>query len=103
MRRMTMRKKLLLALGACTVALGCSNSDGVEGVETPTGSVNVSQGGAQDISEFRAIVEQGKVPSPETLDPVGFFAEHAIDLPDADCGKDVCIHPFLAVAPRFNG
>lgn len=98
-----MRDQLLLALGVCAVSLGCSTEAGVEGVETPSGSVNVSQGGAQDISEFRRIVGEGKVPAPETLDPVGFFAEHALDMPDADCGKDVCVHPLLAVAPRFNG
>ncbi|WP_437688827.1 hypothetical protein [Sorangium sp. So ce176] len=97
-------KMNLVSLGLCAAAVGCSTQDSaVEGGLVPTGSVNVAQGGAQDISEFRALVKAGKVPALDTLDPVGFFAEHAIDLPDADCGKDVCIHPFLAVAPRFNG
>ncbi|WP_437875805.1 hypothetical protein [Sorangium sp. So ce513] len=94
----------LVSLGLCAAAVGCGAEDSsVVGGGVPTGSVNVAQGGAQDISQFRAIVKAGKVPTLDTLDPVGFFAEHAIDLPDADCGKDVCIHPFLAVAPRFNG
>ncbi|WP_437957287.1 hypothetical protein WME76_39145 [Sorangium sp. So ce119] len=97
-------KRKLVSLGLCAAAAGCSTqSSGGDGSFVPTGSVNVAQGGAQDISQFRAIVNAGEVPSLDTLDPVGFFAEHAIDLPDADCGKDVCIHPFLAVAPRFNG
>ncbi|XXT22828.1 hypothetical protein WME94_14880 [Sorangium sp. So ce429] len=97
-------KMKLVSLGLCAAAVGCSaQSSGGDGSDVPTGSVNVAQGGAQDISQFRAIVKAGKVPTLDTLDPVGFFAEHAIDLPDADCGKDVCIHPFLAVAPRFNG
>ena len=101
------RSKLVYSVGLCALALGCStsgeavNGDGTD--NTPGGSVNVSQGGAQDIALFRSLVEQGKVPSPDTLDPVGFFAEHAIDLPDANCGKDICVHPFLAVAPRFDG
>jgi Ca-activated chloride channel family protein len=84
---------------------GANSAESGDGFDdnTPGGSVNVSQGGAQDIAQFRAIVEAGNVPTPDTLDPVGFFAEHAIDLPDADCGKDVCLHPLLAVAPRFNG
>lgn len=34
---------------------------------------------------------------------MGFFAEHAVDLPPADCGAPVCVHPILAVAPRFDG
>ncbi|CAN91172.1 conserved hypothetical protein yfbK-containing vWFA domain [Sorangium cellulosum So ce56] len=96
-------KMKLVSLGLCAAAVGCG-TDGSEGAgsDVPAGSVNVAQGGAQDISQFRALVKAGKVPALDTLDPVGFFAEHAIDLPDADCGKDVCVHPFLAVAPRFN-
>jgi Ca-activated chloride channel homolog len=93
------------ALGLCAITLGCAESSAsLEGGDnTPGGSVNVSQAGAQDMALFRSLVEEGKVPSPDTLDPVGFFAEHAIDLPEATCGKDVCVHPFLAVAPRFDG
>jgi Ca-activated chloride channel family protein len=104
------RSNIVYSFGLCALALGCSTGGGAtldvgEGGDdnTPGGSVNVSQGGAQDIALFRSLVQAGQVPSPETLDPVGFFAEHAIDLPDATCGKDVCVHPFLAVAPRFNG
>lgn len=99
------RSILFSALGLCAVALGCAGggatADSMEDT-TPGGSVNVTQGGAQDIARFRSLVEEGLVPSLDTLDPVGFFAEHAIDLPEASCGKDVCVHPFLAVAPRFD-
>lgn len=98
-----MRKSLLSMLGLCALGLGCATSEDGGNGETPGGSVNVSQGGAQDIAQFRALVQAGVVPTPDTLDPVGFFAEHAIDLPKADCGEDVCVHPYLAVAPRFNG
>lgn len=72
-------------------------------VAVPNGSRTVTQGGAQDIGRFRQIVNAGGIPAPNTLDPVGFFAEHAVDLPEADCGRSVCLHPMLAVAPRFNG
>lgn len=67
------------------------------------GSHGVTQGGAQDIGRFRQILAQGEVPSPDTLDPVGFFNEHSLDLPPADCGQDLCLHAMLAVAPRFDG
>lgn len=100
------RSKLCFSLGLCAVTLGCAGGGATAedaGVDnTPGGSVNVSQGGAQDIALFRSLVEAGQVPSPDTLDPVGFFAEHAIELPEATCGKDVCLHPSLAVAPRFD-
>jgi Ca-activated chloride channel family protein len=60
-------------------------------------------GGAQDIALFRSIVAAGGIPGSSTLDPVGFFAEHALDLPESTCGENVCLHPMLAVAPRFDG
>ncbi len=97
-----MKTMKLFSVSLCALAFGCST--GAAGTdETPGGSVNVAQGGAQDFAQFRALVQAGKVPTPDTLDSVGFFAEHALDMPEADCGKDVCVHPFLAVAPRFNG
>lgn len=91
---------LLTTLG---LGVGCSaGADVREGIAT-RGSVGVGVGGAQDIARFRSIVDRGEVPGRETLDPIGFFAEHAMDLPDADCGASVCAHPMLAVAPRFDG
>ncbi len=68
----------------------------------PMGSRSVTQGGAQDIGYFRSIVESGDVPRPDTLEAVGFFAEHAVDLPPADCGDRVCMHANLAVAPGID-
>lgn len=85
-----------LTIGACGDAADAARMG-------PSGSRGVTQGGAQDIAHFRAIVDDGDVPRPDTLDPVGFFAEHAVDLPEADCGERVCVHEMLAVAPRFNG
>lgn len=93
-----------LALGVLGwAAVGCAGDDAVPTSSTTPGSRGVVQGGAQDAARFRAIVEDGQVPAPDVLDPVGFFAEHALDLPPADCGEDLCIHPSLAVAPRFTG
>lgn len=90
------------ALGGLSLAAGCANDAGTtEG--RPNRSLNVGQGGAQDIGYFRSIVAAGGVPRPETLDPVGFFAEHAVDLPEASCGEVVCVHTSLAIAPRFDG
>lgn len=57
----------------------------------------VGQGGAQDFGQFRAILDAGDIPGPETIDSVGFFAEHRIDLGAAECGEDVCLNGALAV------
>jgi Ca-activated chloride channel family protein len=100
--------KRSIALFMCLTAVagisaGCA-SDSTPSSTAPgnTGSLNVAQAGAQDFALFRSIIEKGEVPAPDTLDPVGFFAEHAMDLPPAECGQDICIHPMLAVAPRFD-
>jgi Ca-activated chloride channel family protein len=87
----------------CLVLLvgGCSTGAELDGA-TPTGSTGVTQAGAQDAAHFRSLIDEGSVPEPSLLDQVGFFAEHALDQPDADCGEVVCAHPSLAVAPRFD-
>ena len=98
----------LLSLASFAVLAACA--DGSAPASSPgappssiAGTRGVSQGGPQDIAQFRAIVASGGVPAPATLDATGFFAEHALDLPPATCGSAVCLNPMLAVAPRFNG
>lgn len=61
------------------------------------GGSNLGFSGAQDIGQFRAIVEAGGIPGPSTLDANGFFSEHLVELPEPDCGQDVCLHGMLAV------
>ena len=97
--RVSMNGWLVLALGAAVSA--CAGEAAVGTPMRP--GLGVGQGGAQDFAYFRSIVEAGGVPRPDTLDPVGFFAEHAVDLPVAGCGEAVCVHASLAVAPRFDG
>ena len=99
--------KKIITIMALAIGLGgCSGSDAAPeltpGRMGPTGSRTVTQGGAQDIGYFRSIVEEGGIPRPDTIEPVGFFAEHAVDLPDADCGDSVCTHAMLAVAPGID-
>lgn len=97
-----MTHRMIGALALLVLVTGCG-ADQEGTFAGKAGSTNVTQGGAQDFALFRSLVEDGHVPSPDTLDEVGFFAEHAIDLPAADCGDDICLHPMLAVAPRFDG
>lgn len=78
-----------------TLVLGCASSSGSEGLvgEGP----GVAQGGAQDFGQFRAILEDGQIPAPQTLDDVGFFNEHVLELPPPACAEDVCLHGELGV------
>jgi Ca-activated chloride channel family protein len=96
----------ILTLASVAMFAACADQSGPGSLAAPPtlmGTRGVSQGGPQDIAQFRTIVAAGAVPSPSTLDATGFFAEHALDLPPATCGSAVCLNPMLAVAPRFNG
>ena len=88
-------------LGVAWLALSCAaQGDAVD--SRPPGSSGVTQGGAQDIGHFRQLVDDGSVPAPEVLDEVGFFAEHALDQPPADCGSVVCAHPMARAIWRWQ-
>lgn len=89
---------LLLAAflaGSCGSDLA---SDSRGAAEAPnSGSTGVGQSGAQDFGRFRAIIEAGELPSPDTLDAVGFFNEHKVELPQPQCAGPVCLHGALGV------
>lgn len=82
---------LAAGCGADEAALGGNNG------AAPQQGAGVAQGGAQDFGRFRDIVESGELPAPSTLDPVGFFNEHKIELPPPDCGEHVCLQGLLGV------
>ncbi|HEU5077246.1 MAG TPA: hypothetical protein VFU02_23805, partial [Polyangiaceae bacterium] len=96
--------KAVLAVLVLLGCFGCAASDSeASGNFDPDESNAVIQPGPQDIGAYRSIVEAGGIPAMDVLDERGFFAEHKIDLPQANCGASVCVHPMLAVAPRFDG
>lgn len=112
---MTNRSKLHLAAAvavllssACYAPDGFSGADGAAGGGDPDVGPDenpaddgvgpaLGQGGAQDFGQFRAILDGGGIPGPSTIDDVGFFAEHRIDLGAADCGYDVCLNASMGV------
>ncbi len=91
--RSTLSTLLLMTVAAC----GASSSDapGAAGDEGPGGGV--SFGGAQDIGEFRAILDRGEIPGPKTLDANGFFNEHYAPPPPATCGGTLCVTSGLMI------
>lgn len=106
MRRLTLC--LALALAACSAEDDAGGGAAYDPGPQPApqnpppvtagpGATGVSQGGAQDFGLFRQILEAGQIPAPGTIDPLGFFAEHKLDYPAADCGQDVCLHALLGV------
>lgn len=101
--RHTHRASTLLGLSlvaGLTALVGCSASSEDASLAGDGGGENgpgVGQGGAQDFGQFRSILDAGGIPGPQTLDDVGFFNEHKIELPAATCGNDVCLHGQLGV------
>jgi Ca-activated chloride channel family protein len=70
---------------SATAASGGENGDGGSGL-------GVGQGGSQDFGQFKDILDQGDIPGPNTIDDVGFFNEHKIELPNPECANNVCLH-----------
>lgn len=83
---------LLLATAACSGAADTSGAPPGEG-----GGGNVSFGGAQDIGEFRSILDRGEIPASNTLDANGFFNEHYNAPPAQACANTLCLTPGLSV------
>ena len=80
----SLRSALVLSLAACGAGGAADSGD----PGTPGG--NVGFGGAQDIGEFRGILERGEIPGPNTLDANGFFNEHFVEPPNITCGGPLC-------------
>ena len=89
-------RRVIGALLCAMVLGGCGSDDSLDGAFEGN-APGVGQGGAQDFGQFRAILEDGGIPAPQTLDDVGFFNEHKLELPAPDCGDDVCLHGQLGV------
>ena len=80
------------------ISAACSGSSTSDSAAAPgSGGNGVSFGGAQDIGEFRGIVERGEIPGPDTLDANGFFNEHFNAPPSAACGALLCAVPGMSV------
>ena len=88
----------LLSSTVILFAAGCSSSASFDGAAPGSpGGGGVSFGGAQDVGEFRGILDRGEIPGPDTLDANGFFNEHFNAPPPASCGALLCAVPGLSV------
>ena len=96
-----MRTRLLVSL--LLLAAGCGGDLASDGAAYPPsgpgdhGGGGVSFGGAQDIGQFRGILERGEIPGEATLDANGFFNEHYVEPPPVTCGGPLCLSAGLSV------
>jgi Ca-activated chloride channel family protein len=79
-------RRLFISWLLCSFFFACGSD---EAAVDPGGST-LSPGGAQDFGRFKAVLDSGELPGPETLDQVGFFAEHKIGTPPTSCAGPVC-------------
>ena len=93
-----MRSQSLLVFVLATTA--CGSGGAARDAATDPGG-NVSFGGAQDIGEFRGILDRGEIPGPSTLDANGFFNEHFNPPPAVGCGGTLCLTPGLSIGRDF--
>ncbi|MBS1120788.1 MAG: Myxococcales trans domain protein [Deltaproteobacteria bacterium] len=94
-----MRSRLVLVL-LSAAACGAQDAGSAGGPSSDAGA-GVSFGGAQDIGEFRSILDRGEIPGPSTLDANGFFNEHFNEPPVVTCGGPLCLTPGLSVGKDF--
>ncbi len=98
-----MKLKLMTIICMISLAAACANDEtasdlgGFAPENTGGGNTGVGQSGAQDFGRFRAIIDRGELPSPETLDMVGFFNEHKVELPNPECEQSICLHAQFGV------
>lgn len=93
----------VFALGLFLFLGACGSSDGGPPQDVSGGS-GLQPAGAQDFGRFKAILMKGDVPAPETLDQVGFFAEHKLGTPPTSCAGPVCAQALLgSMANMISG
>jgi Ca-activated chloride channel family protein len=83
--------------GATGGSMGAAGGGG-SSAPAPGSFGNVGVSGAQDFGVFRRALDAGQIPSRDSIDAAGFFAEHFTSLPPPTCGRSFCLHAMLSVS-----
>jgi len=99
----------LVATAACAATLGaCSSMDsldmagGAYGASSGGPGMGATQGGVQDMSFARELVDQGQVPPPEAFLVEGMFSEHDLPLEGEPCTTTLCLRAAMGIAPSAS-
>jgi Ca-activated chloride channel family protein len=78
--------------------LGCSGLQA-----SAQGEFGATQGGVQDMTFARSLVETGQVPPPEAFVVEGMFSEHDLPLQGEPCSTLLCLRSAMGIAPNAAG
>jgi len=67
------------------------------------GEFGATQGGVQDMTLARSLVDQGMVPPPEAFVVEAMFSEHDLPLTGQGCTHTLCLRAAMGVAPDATG
>lgn len=89
------------------LASGCSSTDSNAafgpGPTGAAGDFGATQGGVQDMSFAREIVEAGRVPPPEAFTAEAMFSEHDLSLDGEPCTRLLCLRAASGLAADRTG
>ena len=91
----------ILALG-----LGCGSVDSSDSLGSgPSGGAGfgATQGGVQDMSFARDVVDNGRVPPPEAFVVEAMFSEHDLPIDGEPCDTLLCLRAAGGLAPDAHG
>lgn len=87
-------------LGFVVLGTGCSALDGGF---SGGGEFGATQGGVQDLTFARDLVENGKVPPKDAILVEAMFSEHDLPVQGPPCAETLCLRGAVGVAPDAEG
>jgi Ca-activated chloride channel family protein len=102
---MTLRARLAGSIATSVVLLaGCGFMGGDSAAYSGVpGEFGATQGGVQDMTLARSLVEEGRVPPAGAFLPEAMFSEHDLPLSGAPCDTLLCLRGVMGVAPAADG
>ena len=82
---------------------GCGMEGEFSAYSGSPGEFGATQGGVQDMTLARSLVEEGRVPPAGAFLPEAMFSEHDLPLTGAPCDTLLCLRGAMGVAPAADG
>jgi Ca-activated chloride channel family protein len=103
MKRFNILKVLPTIALSLLLVTGCFGGDDAAGYWSSAppggGEFGATQGGVQDMSLARSLVDQGKVPPPEAFVVEAMFSEHDLPVEGPPCSTLLCLRAVMGIAP----